>query len=298
MGSRQRQTVLRKARKAAQRLQMQTLWVQLRQLKNKNSIMKLTRLYKNLVIVSCVFASSCATVSAPDERDPWESFNRSIYSFNDGFDKAIARPVASAYQAVLPDFIETGISNFFSNLGDVVVIVNDVLQFKFEQAAQDFTRLLMNTTFGLLGFIDIASKMDVPKHDEDFGQTLAAWGVGDGAYLVLPLLGSSSVRDASGMILDVGFIDPVTYTKDDEVLWSLIALRAIDKRADLLAASRIIDKSGVDPYVFIRTAYYQIRENQIHDGNPPSSFEIKAPTQEDLLLEDELEKELLLDSTK
>ena len=260
--------------------------------------MKLTLLYKNLVIVCCVFVSSCATVSAPDERDPWESFNRSIYSFNDGFDRAIARPVASAYQAVLPDFIETGISNFFSNLGDVVVIVNDVLQFKLVQAAQDFTRLLMNTTFGLLGFFDLASEMEVPKHDEDFGQTLATWGVGDGAYLILPFLGSSSVRDASGLVVDLSFLDPVTYIKDDEVRWSLIALRATDKRADLLSASRIVDKSGIDPYLFIRTAYYQIRENQIYDGNPPSSFEIKAPSQEDLLLEDELEKELLLDSTR
>ena len=247
----------------------------------------------------CLFTSSCATVSAPDERDPWESFNRSIYSFNDVFDKAIATPVATAYQAVLPDFIETGISNFFSNLGEVVVIVNDLLQFKFEQALQDFVRLVMNTTFGLLGFFDVASHMELPKHNEDFGQTLATWGVGDGAYMVLPLLGPSSVRDTAGLVVDFSFLDPVTYIEDDEVRWSLIALRAIDKRADLLDATRIMEKSGIDPYVFIRTAYYQIRENQIYDGNPPvSSVDIKAPTKDDLLLEDELEKELLLDSVK
>jgi len=258
--------------------------------------MKLTLLFKNLIIVFCLLTTSCATVSAPDERDPWESFNRSIYSFNDTFDRAIARPVAEAYQYVLPDFIETGISNFFSNLGDVVVIVNDILQFKFEQAAQDFSRLIMNTTFGLLGFIDVASHMELPKHNEDFGQTLATWGIGDGAYLVLPFLGPSSVRDTMGLAVDLSYLDPVIFTEDDEVRWGLIALRAIDRRADLLEATRIMDKSGIDPYVFMRNAYFQVRENQIHDGNPPSSIKLQGPSKEDLLLEDELEKELLLDS--
>lgn len=260
--------------------------------------MKLAPLLKNLIIAFSLLVSSCATVSAPDERDPWESFNRSIYSFNDTFDKAIARPVAEAYQYVLPDFIETGISNFFSNLGDVVVIVNDILQFKFEQAAQDFSRLIMNTTFGLLGFIDVASDMELPKHNEDFGQTLATWGIGDGAYLVLPFLGPSSVRDTAGLVVDFSYLDPVIFTEDDEVRWGLIALRAIDKRADLLEATRIMEKSGIDPYVFMRNAYFQIRENQIYDGNPPSSIKLQGPSKEDLLLEDELEKELLLDSTK
>jgi phospholipid-binding lipoprotein MlaA len=260
--------------------------------------MKLTHYYKSLVITLCLFLGSCATVSAPDERDPWESFNRSIYTFNDAFDKAIARPVAEAYQAVLPDFIETGISNFFGNLGDVVVIVNDFLQFKFEQAGSDFARLLMNTTFGLLGFFDVASHMDLPKHNEDFGQTMASWGVGDGAYLVLPFLGPSSVRDTTGLVVDLAYLDPVGYVKDDEARWSLIALRAVDKRASLLEATRIMEKSGIDPYVFMRNAYYQIRENQIYDGNPPSTIKLQGPTEEDLKLEDELEKELQLDSPK
>jgi phospholipid-binding lipoprotein MlaA len=260
--------------------------------------MSLTAFLKNLVILLSLFASSCATVSAPDERDPWESFNRSIYAFNDSFDKAIARPVAEAYQAVLPDFIETGISNFFSNLDDVVVIVNDLLQFKFEQAASDLSRFVWNTTVGLLGFIDVATHMELPKHNEDFGQTLATWGVGDGAYLVLPFLGPSTVRDATGLVVDFTYLDPVVYNDDDEVRWGLIALRAIDKRADLLEATRIMEKSGIDPYVFMRNAYFQVRQNQIYDGNPPSSIELKGPTKEDLQLEDELEKELLLDSNK
>ncbi|MGD8783505.1 MAG: VacJ family lipoprotein [Thioalkalispiraceae bacterium] len=261
--------------------------------------MKLTNHLKNLILVFCLFAGSCATVTAPDERDPWESFNRSIYNFNDAFDKAIARPVAEAYQVVLPDFIETGISNFFSNIGDVVVIVNDLFQFKFEQAGSDFSRLLMNTTFGLLGFIDVASHMELPKHNEDFGQTLATWGVGDGAYLVLPFLGPSTVRDTTGLAVDLSYLDPVIYTEDDEVRWGLIALRAIDKRANLLEATRIMEKSGIDPYVFMRNAYFQIRENQIYDGKPPTpAIDIKGPTEDDLRLEEELEKELMLDSAK
>ncbi len=250
--------------------------------------------FKLIAILLSVLTSSCATVSAPDERDPWESFNRSIYSFNDGFDRAIGRPVAEAYQFILPDPVETGVSNFFSNLNDVVVVVNDLLQFKFLQAASDFSRLIVNTTFGLLGIFDVASHMELPKHDEDFGQTLAHWGVGDGAYLVLPFLGSSSVRDATGLLFDAYLLFPIAYVKDDEARWGLIALAAIDKRASLLEASRILEKSGVDPYVFVRDAYFQVRENQIYDGNPPSTRIYKEPTEEDLLLEEELEKELLL----
>ncbi len=248
------------------------------------------------VITLLTLSVGCATVSAPDERDPWESFNRSVHGFNDTFDRAIARPVAEAYQAITPDFIETGIANFFSNLGDVVVIINDLLQFKFTQAAQDLSRLVMNTTFGVFGLFDVATHMELPKHNEDFGQTLAVWGVGDGAYLVLPFLGPSTVRDTTGLIVDSNFLDPVLYIEDDEARWSLIALRAVDRRASLLEATRIMEKSGIDPYVFMRNAYFQLRENQIHDGNPPNKAKISAPTQEDLDLEKELEKELQLDT--
>jgi len=249
---------------------------------------------KLITLLLCIFASSCATVTTPDDRDPWESFNRSVYEFNDDFDKAIGRPIAEGYRFITPDPVETGISNFFSNLGDVVVIVNDLLQFKFEQAASDFSRLFFNTTFGLLGIFDVASHMDLPKHDEDFGQTLAVWGVGDGAYMVLPFLGPSSVRDTTGLLFDAYLLFPIAYVKDDSARWGLIALAAVDKRASLLEASRILEKAGVDPYVFVRNAYYQVRQNKIYDGNPPSTRTYTEPTQEDLLLEEELEKELLL----
>jgi phospholipid-binding lipoprotein MlaA len=142
-----------------------------------------------LILSANSLLSACASVSAPDKRDPWESFNRSIYAFNDGFDRAIARPVAQTYKDYTPDTVQTGVSNFFSNLDDVLVIFNDLLQFKFKQAAQDLSRFAFNTTAGLLGLIDVSSHMGLPKHHEDFGQTLATWGVGSGPYLVIPFLG-------------------------------------------------------------------------------------------------------------
>lgn len=251
------------------------------------------QLLKLLLILPVAFLASCATVTAPDERDPWESYNRSIHTFNTTFDDAVARPVAEAYQFITPDPVETGISNVFDNLGEVSTIVNDLLQGKFSQAAQDLTRFVFNSTFGILGIFDVATHMDLPKNNEDFGQTLAVWGVGDGAYFVLPFLGPSTVRDTTGLIVDLQYLDPVIYTDDDEVRWGMIALRAIDTRASLLEATRIMEKSGIDPYVFQRNAYFQIRQNQIHDGNPPSQVQIKGPSQEDLDLENELEKELL-----
>jgi phospholipid-binding lipoprotein MlaA len=247
-----------------------------------------------ILIVTTPWLTSCATVSAPDERDPWESFNRSIYAFNDGFDRAIARPVAEVYRDYLPNFIQTGIANFFSNLDDILVVINDLLQLKFEQALQDLSRFVWNSTAGLFGLIDVAKHMDLPKNNEDFGQTLAVWGVGDGPYLVLPFLGPSNVRDTAGLVVDWE-IDPLLAIDDHETRWGLIALRAVDTRASLLEATRIMEKSGIEPYVFMRNAYFQLRENQIYDGNPPRE-RMQAPSGEDLKLEEELEKELQLDS--
>lgn len=240
--------------------------------------------------MTSLYLSACATVTAPDEKDPWESFNRSIYEFNDTFDVYLARPIAEAYKEYIPNAVQTGTSNFFSNLDDVLVFLNDLLQFKFEQAAKDLSRFVYNSTFGLLGLIDVATYMDLPKNHEDFGQTLATWGVGDGPYLVLPFLGPSNVRDATGRVVH-SFIDPVLDVTDDEARWSLIALRAIDTRASLLEATKLMEKSGIDPYVFLRNAYSQHRENLIYDGHPPQKT-IVAPTQEDRDLENELELEL------
>jgi phospholipid-binding lipoprotein MlaA len=264
--------------------------------KNRENInlVKLHYIYK---VSACLFVllgsqmvSSCASVSAPDKRDPWESFNRSVYEFNDDFDRGIGQPVAEAYKDNVPGAVQTGVSNFFNNLDDILVVVNDVLQFKFEQAAQDLGRFTFNTTFGVLGLFDVATYMGYPKHNEDFGQTFATWGIGSGPYLVLPFLGPSNARDTTGLFFDA-YVDPLIAVRDDETRWGLVILRAVDKRASLLEATRLMEKSGIDPYVFMRDAYYQHRENQIYDGNPPSR-KIEAPTKEDLDLERELELEL------
>ncbi len=217
----------------------------------------------------CLALAGCATVNGPTEpHDPLESFNRAVYQFNDGLDRAVLRPAAETYEAVVPRPINTGITNFFSNLDDVVVLANDLLQVKFRQAASDFGRITFNTTFGLAGLIDVATHMDLPKHEEDFGQTLAYWGVGSGPYLVLPFYGPSTVRDTVGLAADMQ-IDPVWHIDDDGARYGTVVLRTVDIRAGLLGATRIMEETALDPYIFIRESYLQRREHLIHDGNPP-----------------------------
>jgi phospholipid-binding lipoprotein MlaA len=219
----------------------------------------------------CLLASGCATLQGPtEEKDPLESFNRAMFEFNDGFDRHIFKPVAEGYEAVVPAPISNSISNVFSHLDDVVVIVNDLLQLKFEQTLQDLGRFTFNTTFGLFGLFDVASHMALPKHNEDFGQTLGRWGVGSGPYLVLPLLGPSTVRDGTGLLADWE-VDPIAYIEDDPTRWGTIGLKAVDTRAGLLRASRILDTAALDPYVFLRDAYLQRRNNLVYDGSPPDS---------------------------
>ncbi len=213
--------------------------------------------------------AGCATVSEPrDERDPLEGFNRTMYRFNDAFDRAIAKPVAEGYQKVVPRPVNRGISNFFSNLGDVVVLLNDVFQLKGQQAASDLGRIAFNSTVGLGGIFDVASHMDMPKHNEDFGQTLGYWGVGPGPYLVLPFLGPSTIRDGIGRLPDAE-VYPVYRVDHDRTRWSLIAIEAVDTRAGLLRAGRVLEEAALDPYTFLRDAYLQKRRYEIHDGNPP-----------------------------
>ncbi len=247
-----------------------------------------------LMLTVSVLLSSCASVTAPDKRDPWESFNRSVDAFNQDFDRSIGRPVAESYKDYTPDIVQTGVSNFFSNLDDVLVTLNDLLQFKFKQAASDFTRFAFNTTAGLFGLIDVSSHMDLPKHHEDFGQTLGTWGVGIGPYLVLPFLGPNTVRGTTGLVADWQ-VDPVYDINDTEARWSAIILRAVDTRARYLETTKLIEKSGIDPYVFTRNAYLQHVENAVYDGHPPKP-KIEAPSKSDLELEQELDKELQLDT--
>lgn len=248
-------------------------------------------LFKLLILtLSLSLLSACASVpGGPTEGDPFESYNRAMFKFNDGLDEYILRPVARGYDAALPGPVKTGVSNFFSNLGDIFVIINDLLQFKFKQAASDTTRFLVNSTIGLYGLIDVSTPMGLEKHNEDFGQTFATWGVGEGPYIVLPFFGSKTMRGTAGFVVESVY-DPVYDIEDNDVMWGTVALRAIDQRYQLLKASRIVDQAALDKYSFVRDAFLQHRRNLVHDGNPPQEKLAPPPASdpEDLDLEKEL----------
>jgi len=224
-----------------------------------------------LALGACLSLSGCATTSGDgyqEPNDPLEGLNRAVYRFNDGLDKVLIKPLAQGYNAVMPAPANRGVTNFFSNLQDVGSAVNNLLQLKLGRAASDVGRVVVNSTVGVAGFVDVASNMDLPKYGEDFGQTLGAWGFEQGPYIVLPLLGPSSVRDGVGLVAD-WYLDPVSYVEDDTVRWSLRGLDVVDTRADLLGASRVMEQAALDPYAFVRDAYLQHRRSQVYDGNPP-----------------------------
>ncbi|MEY3746614.1 MAG: hypothetical protein RL194_73 [Pseudomonadota bacterium] len=210
--------------------------------------------------------SGCASTA---NNDPLEGFNRGVYKFNDVADKAVIKPVAGAYKAVLPSPVRSGVNNFFSNLNTFVSAINDLLQFKFDKAAEGAGRFVINSTFGIAGLIDVASMDGIEKRNEDFGQTLGHWGVGSGAYIVLPFLGPSSVRDTTGLVVDTLAFDPISYVDDPATRNVARTVKLIDKRAQYLPASDLLDEAALDPYAFMRDAYFQRRNSQIHDGNVP-----------------------------
>ena len=212
--------------------------------------------------IGVVFCLAQPVVANDAEVDPWAGFNRSMHSFNDGLDSYVLKPAAQGYKAVMPDLAEKGVNNFFGNLSDVGTMINNVLQGKFEQAGSDLARVAFNSTFGLGGLIDVSTSMGIEKHDEDFGQTLGYWGVQSGPYLVLPFLGPTTVRDGIGLIPD-SLVDPVMHVDDNGARNALYITRAIDQRANLLEAEKLI--SG-DKYIFIRDAYLQKRKSLIADG--------------------------------
>ncbi len=249
-----------------------------------------------LTLTIALTTASCASVNGPSpEYDPFESYNRAMFSFNDAVDRTVIKPVAAAYRDYVPSPIRTGVSNFFSNLGDILVVLNDLLQGKFSQARDDTIRVVYNTFFGLFGLIDVATYMGLPKNHEDFGQTLAVWGVSDGPYLVLPLLGPSTIRDTAGLLVDAQ-ADPVYNIRDTQARYATVGLKAVDTRADLLGASKVLDQAAFDRYAFLRDAYLQRRKHLIYDGNPPQDKNNRptpsSDSAEDLLLEEDLEKAL------
>jgi phospholipid-binding lipoprotein MlaA len=233
----------------------------------------LLRKYPQLIalLTLLVLLPGCATLKGPpDPHDPWERFNRTMYSFNDAMDRAVLKPVAKGYRFITPNFIEKGVSNFFSNLGEVQIIANDLLQFKLLQALADTGRLLINSTIGIGGLFDVATPMGLKKNNEDFGQTLGKWAIGSGPYLVLPFFGPSSPRDSTGLVVDYRYFDPIREVDNIKTRRALYVLDAINLRAQLLEAGVILDQAAYDPYIFMREAYIQRRRNLIYDGNPPA----------------------------
>jgi phospholipid-binding lipoprotein MlaA len=216
-----------------------------------------------LIIVPSTYAS---------DDDPLEPMNRAIFEFNEIVDDNVLKPIAKGYKYVTPDPVEVGISNFFSNLGEIGTITNDLLQLKFAQAGRDTMRFFLNSTLGIFGIFDVATPLGLSKNKEDFGQTLGFWGVPDGPYLVLPFLGPSSFRDGPSMIVDYE-LSPVEQLHHEE-RQVLQTLDIVDTRARLLRATKILDTAAKDKYIFIRESYLQKRESQVNDGNVKEEFEI------------------------
>ena len=239
-----------------------------------------------VAVMAAGLLAGCATSGNP--KDPIEGFNRAMFAFNEGLDSAIVKPVATGYEAVLPSPIRTGVTNFFSNIEDVFIGVNNLLQGKVPEAFSDLGRVVINTTIGLLGVLDMASDAGLEKHDEDFGQTFGRWGVGNGAYVVIPVFGPRTARDTVGLILDSA-VDPVGDHKPKGTRNAALVLRVVNKRANLLAADKVVEEAALDKYSYMRDAYLQRSRNLIHDGNPPRDLEASADEATDRPLSAEAE---------
>ena len=237
----------------------------------------ITTLFKISIVTATLFLTGCATTQHQSNvNDPLEGYNRVMHSFNDTVDKAVIKPIAQGYDFIMPAPISTGVSNFFSNLNEITVIANDVLQFKFTQALDDTSRFAINSTLGIVGFMDVASDFGYRKNNEDFGQTLGSWGVGPGPYLVLPFLGPRDIRDTVGLVGDY-YTDPMTYVKPSGTRDPARILWVVDGRANLLKAEKVLEEAAIDEYVYVRDAYLQRRQSLVYDGNPPEEeFDVFA----------------------
>jgi phospholipid-binding lipoprotein MlaA len=249
----------------------------------------LFRTFATLLFISAISVTGgCATLDGPpNPDDPLERYNRAMFTFNETMDRAVLKPVAKGYNWIMPNMLSKGVTNFFSNLDDIVVFANSLLQLKFHKAVSTSARIVWNTTLGLLGFIDVATHFDLPKQNEDFGQTLAFWGVDSGPYFVLPFLGPSTVRDGLAVPVDWYLFDPIFQDKEMKVTLTALAIRYTDLRAGLLKAGDIIDATAPDKYAFLRDAYLQRRVYLIHDGAPPDDeFGDELFEDEDLFKDD------------
>jgi len=247
---------------------------------NKQPLIKFINMFG--VILTLAMTGCASTEYVENERDPWQGFNRTVYGFNDTLDQALLKPTARGYQAIAPDFVESGVRNFFSNINDVSVAVNNLLQGKVENAFSDVGRVLINTTVGLLGLFDVASDMGLQKHNEDFGQTLAAWGVDSGPYLMLPFFGPSTLRDSTSVPVDNFLLNPINHIdmeKSDRMY--VMAVDVVSVRAELLSLEKTVDEIATDKYSFIREAYLDRRNYLVHDGQPPEEESLYEGLDED-----------------
>jgi phospholipid-binding lipoprotein MlaA len=245
-----------------------------------------------------VMLSGCATVAAKNPVDPWESWNRGVFNFNDGLDTSIVKPIATAYTTVMPHFVRTGVHNFFSNLTGVWTVVNSTLQLKPQAAVETFFRVTINTFLGLGGVVDIASEMNIERHTADFGQTLGHYGVPPGPYLVIPFLGSSTLRDTLASTISARG-DLVWQLNSVAARNSMYALRLLDARANILRSTSVLEAVALDKYSFTRDIYLQVRRNDILDGKEPPvdpaevpEFKENAPTEQTPKLEPEKKSDL------
>ena len=228
---------------------------------------------KKIMMLSIILMTGCAT-TAQNERvakiDPFEPMNRAVFTFNEKADDYVIKPLAEAYKFVLPEFVRTGVTNFFSNINDVLIAANNLLQGKPADAASDIGRFLINSTIGVLGLFDVATDMGLDKNREDFGQTLGVWGISDGPYVVLPFFGASNIRDTVGLVVDIetDFMINTNKLNSDEKI-AVNARRVINRRAVLLDAGQLLEDAAFDKYSFVRDGYLQRRRSQIYDGNPP-----------------------------
>jgi phospholipid-binding lipoprotein MlaA len=226
---------------------------------------------RKFILFLAVFLTACA--STPENKDPMEGYNRAIYSFNEVVDDYVAKPVAKGYLFIMPDVGVKGVNNFFNNIRDFITVVNDILQMKFNHAANDAGRVITNTTVGLLGFIDVHSMNGGKRRKEDFGQTLAHYGWENSAYFVLPVIGPSTVRDTGGLLVDSLFFDPISYINDVRFRNALRIVQFIDLRAELLNTTSILNQAALDPYAFQRDAYLQYRDHLINDDEIDETYE-------------------------
>ena len=226
-----------------------------------------------------VLSTGCATGPNANPKDPLEPMNRSISRFNDSLDENVLKPVATSYKDATPELVQKGVRNVFNNLSDIWSTVNNGLQLKGRDTAESLMRSVVNTVFGIYGVFDVATPIGLERHPEDFGQTLGAWGVPDGPYVVLPLFGPSTLRDTAGMPVDTS-VDYVRNLDHISTRNSAMALRVVDKRSNLLGTSNLLSEAAIDKYSFTRDAYLQYRRNLVFDGNPPDEGDLPDPSAE------------------